>query len=71
MSDEPLYCQSCGKEIGGFCSGDPCTCPDDVALPERAERYCETCGVVPDRGEECQFYMRGGRISGCVSTRVQ
>lgn len=53
MSDEPLYCPTCGKES--------CNCG-----PEAEGPYCHTCGVIPAPGMECQFYKKGGRPQPCV-----
>jgi len=45
MSDEPLYCRTCGAD--DFC----CDCPD----PTAPGPYCEVCGVIPRRPEvDCQ-----------------
>lgn len=62
--DEPLYCPWCGNEVG-----IDCKCEHDAfetPLPKREKRYCETCGVIPALGQECQFYKKGGKNSPCT-----
>lgn len=66
MSDEPLYCPSCGKEIGIDCA---CTYDFEYdPAPPRERYYCECCGVIPASGKECKFYGYGGaNTEGCES----
>jgi len=67
MSEEPLYCPSCGKEWGP--GPDDCRCDYDMAVdpdPPRDQRYCQVCGVIPAVGGECHFYKAGGNARGCT-----
>ena len=66
MSDEPLYCEKCGKEWGQ--GPDDCRCDYDMGTstaPPRHARYCHVCGVIPAEGQACHFYESGGNAVGC------
>jgi hypothetical protein len=54
VSDEPLYCSTCGQEC----------CDHDL---DAVGPYCETCGVIPASGKECYFHKQGGRPEPCES----
>lgn len=57
MSDEPIYCQLCGRKD---CDHDP-EHPLVAAGP-----YCHACGVIPVPDGECMFFKPGGNKTGCV-----
>ena len=59
MSDEPLYCLTCGGELGADCLCTPSGWPDATAAENVA--YCHTCGVASRRVvcEACSAEMGG------------
>ena len=63
MSDEPLYCPSCGVELGPEhnCNWNY----ESDTFPDRENRYCEVCGVIPKVGGECAFYDEFSNRWGC------